>query len=791
MNKTNFKMMLLAGLLALTGAAGFTACSDDDDKDGTNENSTEQKDAVSYNDLLWFQNSIVRVDSLGQFVSRNYGEPLYENDTTTVYIGVETLEEARKMFDGWMAPDVKGSSLTPTTTDVTATLTDKEGKAQGEVYFKVGTDGTTIAEVTTTAAVRHFRKVIFIPNIAWPHNVQQGKFIRGQAYKMSVRTTVKDATLLTTKKPVTEDLKMVCIRAQGNGVPPMLLSIGKKKVGNSSNSIFYPGYTDLISESDIETAFGILQQDWDLFANAFSDAGNGPLLKDEWYWVNRMTDRFFARYYYAWKLESKDNTTASTNFEGEWGSEAFYPIFCKTTDFYMKYDEISYVECSWDDTNKTVKSETKTKTGYYMLAGQTENFTEMEGKWYAVSGNASLNVLTVKGTGYHLILSDDSKLSVKHIQLPEGSELTIHGGPKGNGILYVDNTTPPENAGIKYTDAAGIGGLDNKSMGTLIIQGGNITVYGSDYAAGIGGGDAGHGGNIYVYGGTIKAYGGEDGAGIGGGEDGRGSNITIYGGKIEATARYRSGSVGAGIGGGQDAGGGIFTMYGGDVYAEGGVNAAGIGGGEDGESGNITIYGGIVRAYGGDNGAGIGSGMDASCNTLCFYGGDVEAHSGTDAAAIGTGCETRTGPNIYSGHIYFYGGRVYAVSDKGHGVAIGASERATCGWIYIYGGHVIAHGNQCGPWSGGFGVYCLEHGSSHRCEYDACGWNRITVGKCMRLETYSWNVGRTEYVSIDNNDWWRYTHERPHVAFEDCNHENGKYTVANCPWCHSFDMVLK
>lgn len=784
--------MLLAGLMTLTGVAGFTACSD---SDGDNNNGpsggSDSKEEVAFDDLSFFQDCIVRVDSLGQFMSRNYGEPLYENDTTNVYVGVETLEEARQMFDTWMAPDVKVTEQTPSTTNVTVKLTDPEGKPQGEVYFKEGTDGVTIAEVTTTAPVRHFRKVSFIPNSAWPHNVQEGRFTKGVIYQMSVRTHYKNGHLGGTIESAYENMKMVCIRAQGNGVPPMLLAVGSKKISNDNRTIFSKEYTDLISESDAEKARLILQEDWSMFVDVFREAGHGPLLENEWYWINEITDVGIFRYTKSVNLTHKGESGNFEWWDGAWGPENLYPLYCKTTGFYMKYDDINYVECSWDDATNTVKAEEKVKTGYYLLSGKSSDFTEMEGKWYAVSGEASLNVLIVKGKGNHLILSDDSKLSLKHIQLPEGTELTIHCGPKGNGVLYVDNTDAPEGQGIDYTDGAGIGGRNEQTMGTLIIHGGNITVYGDDYAAGIGGGDAGHGGNIYVYGGDIKAYGGEDGAGIGGGEDGRGANITIYGGKIAATARYRSTSVGAGIGGGQDAGGGTFTMYGGDVYAEGGVNAAGIGGGEDGESGNITVYGGKIVAYGGDYGAGIGSGMDASCNTLCFYGGDVEAHSGLDAAAIGTGYETKTGPNIYSGHIYFYGGRVYAVSDKGHGVAIGASERATCGWIYIYGGHVIAHGNQCGPWSGGFGVYCLEHGPSHRCEYDACGWNRITVGKCMRLETYSWNVGWTEYVSIDNNDWWRYTHERPHVAFEECNHENGNYTVANCPWCHSFDMVLK
>ena len=196
MNKTNFKMMLLAGLFVLAGAAGFTACSDNDDDKGktpeTPETPTEPKKQIAYDDLAYFQNSIVRVDSLGQFLERYYGEPLYENDTTNVYVGVENLAEAREIFDGIMAPDVVVSPLTPNTTDVTVALTDEDGKPQGEVYFRAGTDGTTIAEVTTTGPLRHFSKVIFIPNSAWPHNVQQGKYVKGEIVTTEVAYEVKD-----------------------------------------------------------------------------------------------------------------------------------------------------------------------------------------------------------------------------------------------------------------------------------------------------------------------------------------------------------------------------------------------------------------------------------------------------------------------------------------------------------------------------------------------------------------------------------------------------------------------
>lgn len=787
MNKTNFKTMLLAGLMALTGAAGFTACSDsDDDKNNGSSGGSDSKE-VLFNDLLWFQNCIVRVDSLGQFVSRNYGEPLYDNDTTNVYIGVETLEEARQLFDTWIAPDAKVTA-TPSSTDVTVTLTDKDGKSQGEVYFKAVDGGATIAEVTTTAAVRHFRKVSFIPNSAWPTNVQEGKFIKGVVYKMDVRVSIMHSGIHEDVKIKYETMNMVCIRSQGNGVPPMLVAIGKEKESNGDALKFENlEYTDMISESDAITASQILQNDWDLFAGVFDEAGNGPLLRNEWYWIGKLEDIFVDQSVYAVKLSATGDQTKIDDFDRMWTTSSFYPLYCKTTQFYMKYGSINYVERSWDDATKTVKSEEKAQKGYYELIGENEQFLESEGSWYAVTGNAASNVFKVKGTGNHLIICDGAKLSLKHLNIPEGAELHIHSGPLGTGTLYVDNTSAPEGQGVDYDEAAGIGGLNNQSMGTLIIHGGIITAKGSDYAAGIGGGDAGHGGTLIVYDGDVKAYGGEDAAGIGGGEDGRGANVTIYGGKIEATARLVSSSVGAGIGGGQDAGGGIFTMYGGDVYAEGGVNAAGIGGGEDGTSGPITIYGGKVVAKGGDSGAGIGSGFAANCNTVTIYGGDVEAYGGNNAAGIGTGEEGKTS-NINSGTIDIRGGKVYA-EGKGYGAGIGAGREATCGTIGIGGGRVDAHaGSACGPWSGGIGAYHSEHEDG--CHIEWAGWQRIYIGACMRLWTYSPGIGVIENVHYTEN-WWNFVHQRPQVAFGECNHVDGAYDITNCPYCHSYTLKLE
>lgn len=431
--------------------ANDITCSDSDDDKGQTPTQPEEKTLVTtFDDLDFFQNCIIRIDSLGQFVERKYGEPLYENDTTHVYIGVENLEEARKLFNLWLAPDVKTTTLTPSTTNVTATLTDEDGKAQGEVYFKAGTEGADIAEVTTTASVRHFRKISFIPNSAWPHNAQEGKYVKGDIIETSYRAYLHD------KKVWSRTMKMVCVRSQGNGICPMFVGITKNKHefhASDEDAIIYDhlaGYTtDLIHRDDAITVSKCLQEDWDLFTGIFTNAGEGPLLPGEYYWINDYS--LYGVWAECGAIRLSDGETY--DFDIAWATPAHYALYLKTSGLYMKYNLIQYVDCSWDDATKTVKTEEKTLEGYYLLMGNTEDFLDNEGKWYAVTDNVSFNVLNISGTGNHLVIADGAKLSLKHLQLAEGAELTIHGGPKGTGILEVDNREAPEHKDISYKSA--------------------------------------------------------------------------------------------------------------------------------------------------------------------------------------------------------------------------------------------------------------------------------------------------------------------------------------------------
>ena len=77
------KIKFLALLAALVLPLGFAACSSDDDDDKNNNNNQEapETDIVdAYDDLDVFQNSIVEVDSTGNYRQSVAGVTLYNDD---------------------------------------------------------------------------------------------------------------------------------------------------------------------------------------------------------------------------------------------------------------------------------------------------------------------------------------------------------------------------------------------------------------------------------------------------------------------------------------------------------------------------------------------------------------------------------------------------------------------------------------------------------------------------------------------------------------------------------------
>lgn len=181
------------------------------------------------------------------------------------------------------------------------------------------------------------------------------------------------------------------------------------------------------------------------------------------------------------------------------------------------------------------------------------------------------------GANLNLILEGKNTLKggdmCAAIDVPEGCTLTI----SGEGSL---KATGGEGAGI------GASSRRNGSLGTIVVEEGDIEAYGGALAAGIGGSAEGDSGTIIINGGTVYAKGGHGsyyqdinnvygGAGIGGGANGcvdkieiNGGNVTAYGGYATNAGRHPGAAIGCGGGGAKAVEGGY--KYG-DIAIKGGT----------------------------------------------------------------------------------------------------------------------------------------------------------------------------------------------------------------------------
>ena len=261
-------------------------------------------------------------------------------------------------------------------------------------------------------------------------------------------------------------------------------------------------------------------------------------------------------------------------------------------------DPIEYL--TWDaDAKAMVATNT---TSYTVVTKDTATFEDK--KWYVVTNTIERAGIKVNGEA-HLILCDGAKLTVKGdankagIEVAEGKSLTIYGQSEGTGKLEA-------NGGFA---AAGIGGSNQGSCGTITINGGAINATSGDYAAGVGGAYWGsNGATITINAGEIEAAGGQQGAGIGSG------NYYKFNG-------IRSGTD-------------LITINGGKISAIGGEYAAGIGSGSDGFAATVAINGGTITAST-KSAEAIGQGDDAKAATTVTFGEGVEVSikAGDDEAS--------------------------------------------------------------------------------------------------------------------------------------------------------------
>ncbi len=277
-------------MLAMIAITGFTWCSCE--KDPSHKNAPERIEITSYDDLQHFQDYFVEEDSEGQFVSHSMGVPLYENDPTNLYIGVEDIEEARLIWQQTLAPDVEEQVYSPSPTDARATLTDLDGKKQGTVSFTAGS-GAVLAEITTDApALRHFKKVTFIPKSAWPVNSGSSLYNVGDVVKFRVDHPDEGRDF---------DINFVCIREYSCGQNAIFVALSKDEMeiyGTAENlltSIYVPG------QSSFRSISAIIRSNWEFFKASFKEAGENGL-DDSFYWIDKHDFKMVTDFWHCMRL---------------------------------------------------------------------------------------------------------------------------------------------------------------------------------------------------------------------------------------------------------------------------------------------------------------------------------------------------------------------------------------------------------------------------------------------------------------------------------------------------------
>lgn len=314
---------------------------------------------------------------------------------------------------------------------------------------------------------------------------------------------------------------------------------------------------------------------------------------------------------------------------------------------------------------------------------------------YTISESGSYTFSGTLAAGYHIVvnpdISGDVNITLKDVEIRKNlappqlppKNLTVSALEIGSGT-----TVNLELTGMNYLVGANAPGIHVPDGATLIIDGtGKLSTICNansiaQSAAGIGGANGGTCGTITINGGAlIKAIGFKNSAGIGSGYEGIGGTITINDGEVDASAGAEGG--GAAIGSGFKAKGNCsITINGGKVRASSIDVSAAIGNGYGSTGAKVTITGGSVTAVTGGSGAAIGNGQgiddhQSSC-TVLISGGTVTATmdaniarmvgaAGIGGGARGNGCD-----------VTITGGTVTAFGHTGIGPGAYGPSAGTC-----------------------------------------------------------------------------------------------------------------
>lgn len=275
MKKTEISKLMLA-FAFLPAANILLGCNDDNDK--PEEPTMEEFGRVEYyDDLDWFGDNFVITDQSGNLVEYIYGQILDPALPTTLFVGVDTEEEASNIFCEWLAPDTDRNLSKAQDGSMTYVAEDLEGKKQGEIHYNVKPVGNeSIATVTFSdgAVIPYVSEIRFISNDLWPNNEEIiNPYSLGEVIEFD-----SDHEYSNHKWDGWQ--KAVCIREATKNQSGYILYITIKNYGLKNHD-----YPELPSPTLAREVSKILRKNWNTFKATFKEAGV-TLSDTEYYWIN-------------------------------------------------------------------------------------------------------------------------------------------------------------------------------------------------------------------------------------------------------------------------------------------------------------------------------------------------------------------------------------------------------------------------------------------------------------------------------------------------------------------------
>ena len=302
--------MLMAFMAFATLA--IVGCSNDDNET-EQPDVPERQDVTAFDDLEYFQEYFVNVDSLGNFVSRSIGIPLpvYDTDTTHIFIGVENLEEALTYWSDCLPPIDEIRPLMNGNYPYTYTLTDEQGATQGIVSFAPSTEPGFVADITTDLpGLRHFKKVTFVQNDSWPVDFTEGQYHFGDVRRFIFSYPVQENYHGYPVEAIyTRSMNFVCLREKGRGVKPLYVSITPDELSPHTWEVrtgllvsdYCPGECNTLMIYRILNNFS-----FSYAMELFERTGEGRLKHDEYYWYDDHTSYVVSFFWRAIRLYDGD-----------------------------------------------------------------------------------------------------------------------------------------------------------------------------------------------------------------------------------------------------------------------------------------------------------------------------------------------------------------------------------------------------------------------------------------------------------------------------------------------------